>query len=68
MAVTLVGPSEDLRSLVRHFRIAETRVTGEAVRWPLTARSDQFIEFYLADPYRVTSFTVAPLAPWPPLS
>lgn len=51
--VRLIRPSEELRPLVRHFRLSRARLTQGAVRLPLPARTDQFLEFYLADPYCV---------------
>jgi AraC-like DNA-binding protein len=54
--VRLIPPSEALRGVVRHFRLSEGRLDGGPVHWALAARPDQFLEFYLADPYRVVGF------------
>ena len=46
-------PSRSLTTLVRFYEERRTRVAGEAVVRPLSARTDQFIEFFLRDPYRI---------------
>lgn len=54
--VRKIAPSPELRGVVKYFRVGEARLTGTPVRWPLPARADQFIEFYLADRYRVADY------------
>src|SRR3712207_904982 len=55
-ALRIIRPSPALRDVVRCYRVSEASITGAPVRWPLPARHDQFIEFYLADPYRVADY------------
>lgn len=54
--VRMIPPSPELRSVVKHYRMSDACIGGAPLRWPLPARADQFIEFYLADPYRVADF------------
>jgi AraC-like DNA-binding protein len=53
LTVRLVPPAADLAPLVRHFRIAVARLAPGGLRNPMTARAEQFLEFYLGAPPRV---------------
>jgi len=53
LTVRLVPPSPDLAPLVRHYRISVARLASGGLRVPMTARAEQFLEFYLGAPPRV---------------
>jgi AraC-like DNA-binding protein len=48
-------PAPALRPYVRHFQQREATVTERTVVYPISARAEQLLEFYLQDRYRVRS-------------
>ena len=49
------NPVAALRDYVRHFQQRQAEVGPPAIVYPIAARPEQFLEFYLRDPYVVRS-------------
>lgn len=47
LSIRLVFPAPDLVAVVRHYEFVEASLSSRGVRLPMTARADQFLEFYL---------------------
>lgn len=53
LVVRLVPPAPDLAGIVRHYEFVEASLSSGGVRLPMTARAEQFLEFYLDGRHRV---------------
>jgi methylphosphotriester-DNA--protein-cysteine methyltransferase len=53
MNLEQASPAPQLRDCVRCFQQRRAHILGAAAAYPIAARPDQFLEFYLRDPYIV---------------
>src|SRR5271166_5974375 len=53
MNLEQASPAPALRDCVRCFQQRRAHIRGAAAVYPIAARPDQFLEFYLQDPYIV---------------
>jgi AraC-like DNA-binding protein len=53
MNLEQASPAPQLRDYVRCFQQRRAHILGAAAAYPIAARPDQFLEFYLQDPYIV---------------
>ena len=53
MNLEQASPAPQLRDYVRSFQQRRAHILGAAAAYPIAARPDQFLEFYLQDPYIV---------------
>ncbi len=53
LTVRRIPPAPDLARVVRHYQIADARLPPGGIRLPMTARADQFLEFYLEGRHRI---------------